>query len=303
MNKIFVIGFNKTATTTFHNIFLKNNLKSQHSNKWNLQKFDCFSDNIEMNDNFKILYNKYPDADFILNTRTLKKWIISRFKHGNAIAIKNKKFKKNWAWPPTEELVKKWIIERETYYSDVLNFFKDKPNKLLIINIDQPNWEEFLYSHFNFQIKNIDPQNIRQNTDKINYMINIIGKTFKKLKYTQNMKNRILLLNNHNYLHIYKNNIFKNDNIENHDLENHDLENNDIGNNDVENNDVENDDGENNNVENNNVGNDDVENDNIENNDVENNNVGNDVENNDVENNNVGNDDVENNDVENILRL
>lgn len=209
MVKIFVIGFNKTATTTFHHIFLKNNLKSQHSNKWNLEKFDCFSDNIEMNDNFKILYNKYPNAHFILNTRSLKKWIISRFKHGYLISTKNEKLKKNWAWPPTEKLVKEWIIERETYYSDVLNFFKNKPNKLLIINIDQPNWDEFLYSHFHFKIKNINPQNVIDKSAQINYIISIISKVFIELKYTENMKNRILLLNNHNYLQIYKNNILR----------------------------------------------------------------------------------------------
>ena len=46
-NKYFVIGFNKTATTTFHNIFLENNLRSQHvtPNKggWvKMDKYDCF---------------------------------------------------------------------------------------------------------------------------------------------------------------------------------------------------------------------------------------------------------------------
>ena len=39
--KYFVIGFNKTATTTLHNLFLKNNLKSQHkkSQFWDTSKY------------------------------------------------------------------------------------------------------------------------------------------------------------------------------------------------------------------------------------------------------------------------
>ena len=44
MGKIFVIGFNKTATTTFHKLFLANKLKSEHKTVWHPEKFDCFSD-------------------------------------------------------------------------------------------------------------------------------------------------------------------------------------------------------------------------------------------------------------------
>ena len=40
-DKYFVIGFNKTATSTFHNLFLKNNLKSQHITKWEIEKYKC----------------------------------------------------------------------------------------------------------------------------------------------------------------------------------------------------------------------------------------------------------------------
>ena len=75
--KYFVIGFNKTATTTFHNLFLKNNLTSQHSTRWNTDKYACFSDNGPVN-NYKELDLKYENSIFILNVRELDKWLISR---------------------------------------------------------------------------------------------------------------------------------------------------------------------------------------------------------------------------------
>lgn len=84
-NKYFVIGFNKTATSTFHNLFLENNLTSQHfglsKSKWNTDNYQCFSDNGNLH-NYKELDLKYENSIFILNVREIDNWLISRFKHG-----------------------------------------------------------------------------------------------------------------------------------------------------------------------------------------------------------------------------
>ena len=80
-NKYFIIGFNKTGTNTLHQLFLKNNLKSQHSGKWRLEQYQCFSDSEDIY-RFEDLDKQYENSIFILNTRSLQKWIISRFKHG-----------------------------------------------------------------------------------------------------------------------------------------------------------------------------------------------------------------------------
>ena len=77
-SKIFVIGFNKTASSTLHKLFKVNNLKSQHTTNWDLPNYDCFSDNGNLND-FKKLDNLYKDSIFILNTRNLTNWLSSRF--------------------------------------------------------------------------------------------------------------------------------------------------------------------------------------------------------------------------------
>ena len=84
IEKIFVIGFGKNATTTFHEMFLQNGLKSQHEQLyWDTKKYDCFSDGGEKRD-LKKLYKEYPNAIYILNTRSLEQWLLSRLKHNYA---------------------------------------------------------------------------------------------------------------------------------------------------------------------------------------------------------------------------
>lgn len=94
-DKYFVIGYNKIGTCTFHNLFLKNNLKSQHtkSEYWNISKYDCFSDITSDHHIWKELDKKYENTIFILNVRYMDKWLISRFKHG----LRADK-KPNWAF-------------------------------------------------------------------------------------------------------------------------------------------------------------------------------------------------------------
>ena len=130
-NKYFIIGFNKTGTNTLHQLFLKNNLKSQHSGKWRLEQYQCFSDSGDIY-RFEDLDKQYENSIFILNTRSLQKWIISRFKHGL-----RKKKKPNWAYPPTQEKALRWISERESLHVRLLKYFSKDPNKLIIINIEK----------------------------------------------------------------------------------------------------------------------------------------------------------------------
>lgn len=107
--KVFFIGFNKTATTSFHELFAGSGYKSYHHNLdgWNLalnmeknslagkailagfDDADAYSDltylsdahYIEGNRYFEALHAEYPDAYFILQTRNEDDWIRSRFNH------------------------------------------------------------------------------------------------------------------------------------------------------------------------------------------------------------------------------
>ena len=188
--KYFVIGFNKTATSTFHYLFIKNKLKSQHkkSEIWNTSKYDCFSDITSGHDIWKKLDKKYKNAIFILNVRELDKWLISRFKHGlrfKKIQGKEKKNYSNWAYPCTQELCRKWINMREKTHLEILNYFSERTNKLIIINIDRKGWEKFLCSQLNFNNYNIDSKNINktENIEEHRNIVKIVDETLTKINY------------------------------------------------------------------------------------------------------------------------
>jgi len=211
MSKIFVIGFNKTATSTFHKLFLKNNLKSQHDTVWQINNFDCFSDNGDLN-NFKKLDMDYPNSIFILNTRSLDKWLISRFQHG----VADKKLyglETNWAYPCTSELCKSWINYRETYYLDILNYFKKKPDKLIIVNIEKDNWLQFISLNLGFKVHNVDAENVsnkNKNTEEYKNILNVVNNTFTEISYDDKERKNILFRDPiiiKPYLKMYKNNI------------------------------------------------------------------------------------------------
>ena len=202
-DKYFVIGFNKTATSTFHNIFLKNNLTSQHNgDNWNTDKFQCFSDNGNFM-NYKQLDVKYKNSIFILNIRELDKWLISRFKHG----LSTKK-KPNWAYPYTYELCKSWIDQREKFHIEILDYFSNRPNKLIIVNIDKPDWVNYICSQLNFNNKNISSKNVRPtkyNNNEHQQIINLVNETLEKHNYdkkTTLFPNKELL---NKYKEIYNN--------------------------------------------------------------------------------------------------
>lgn len=99
--KIFVIGFNKTATTSIAHLCCLNGFKSQHGfvvYEWSheeqkvkrLKQFETslwrtedhsiqvFADGRSIYE-FKKLDKKYKNSVFILNTRPLKSWLLSRF--------------------------------------------------------------------------------------------------------------------------------------------------------------------------------------------------------------------------------
>ena len=209
-SKIFVIGFNKTATTTIHKLFITNNLKSQHSTDWDLPNYDCFSDNGNLHD-FRQLNNLYKDAIFILNTRSLTNWLISRFKHGRRQSERLNR-NKNWAYPCTTKLALQWINDRDMYYLQVLEYFKDMPNKLIILSIEDPNWKQFISDELGIHNAVFQNRNVIELDDNEYYthIVNCINEAFEKLNYTNKERDLLLFVSDNQtnqYLDMFKNNI------------------------------------------------------------------------------------------------
>lgn len=213
--KFFIIGFNKCATTTIDCLFKNNNISSYHYGQkhkiqnWRdlLDKYKCFSDIVFDIKTIKELDKKYPNSLFILNTRGLKKWIISRFEHGAYNAIILKKGSHDY-YPFSEELMISWIKKRNNYYKDVLEYFKNNSHKLIILNIEGNEWENYLLEKLNFKI-NIDYRaNVNERSNYYPLICKLVDQTFENLKYTNEMQNQLLLDNDLNdyYLKMYENN-------------------------------------------------------------------------------------------------
>ena len=155
-NKIFIIGFNKTGTRTLHKYFAWNGIMSIHHsrgllartihknrNKRNmLGKFCIFKVYSDMEDvteqnyahvtYFKKLDRKYPDSKFILNIRNVDNWINSRNNHGTYTQRCCKILNLT-----KEEINKKWRNDFYNHKNNVIKYFSDKPNKLLIFDIEK----------------------------------------------------------------------------------------------------------------------------------------------------------------------
>ena len=230
-DKYFCIGFNKTATTTLHNLFIKNKLKSIHgkSEVWDTSKYDCFSDITSGDTSWKKYDKEFKNAIFILNVRELDKWLISRFKHGirrlhkfqelkknNEILIKkvsnlygngmdnlleaknllekshneiDKIIFKHWAYPCTHELCRDWINLREKVHKEILDYFSEQPNKIIIVNIDREGWINYLCRQLNFKKNPSHARNategkrVRETDDEHNNIIKIVNETLEQLNY------------------------------------------------------------------------------------------------------------------------
>jgi hypothetical protein len=136
--KVFVIGFNKTASTSLHYLFMSLKLKSYHGPKWRkhndielLQKYDCFSDGTPRD--LAELDRSFPGSRYILNVRDLEGWIYSRLAH-----IERRKEKgiptRSPTWDNTEYAIKHWIQTRNNYHLFVLSYFSNRPEDILVVN-------------------------------------------------------------------------------------------------------------------------------------------------------------------------
>ena len=136
--KIFAIGFNKSGTSSLHALFHELGRPSFHGVEWRscedmaiFHEYDCFSDGIP--EDLPKLDRYFPDSKFILQVRELDGWIFSRLGH----IAKEKRKGSHVAteyWDVTDSAVKTWILQRNRYHLDVMDYFSRRPEDLLIVN-------------------------------------------------------------------------------------------------------------------------------------------------------------------------
>ena len=143
--KIFCIGHNKTGTSSLHTLFKKYGMSSCHGkySEWKMEdprfhEYQCFSDG--ENHDFRNLDRHFPGSKFVLTSRKLEDWLISRVRH---IEIRRTLGKTGWMRKEYEsgarEAIEGWINTRAQYHSEVFSYFKDRPTDFLTINIcDSP---------------------------------------------------------------------------------------------------------------------------------------------------------------------
>ena len=166
MNRLFIIGMNKTATRSLHYLFklsgyacvhwdhgklaytIEQNTKSGRDPIEGYESYHVFSDMeggydqpvVESYRYFKQIYGAHPEATFLLNYRDVDDWLRSKQRHdikhyGYPIYLQH--YKKHLNLKTDEEVLNHW---RRCYYAHtagVLDFFADKPQSLVLFNLDR----------------------------------------------------------------------------------------------------------------------------------------------------------------------
>lgn len=158
---VFIIGFNKSATTALHILLKDSGLPSVHWDHGTLaktmllnccnnrpiftgydDKFRVFSDmtfrtprwRFEANSLFRIMDVDYPDSYFIYNTRNLQDWIQSRASHRGTIdgetllQLEMRLFKAD----NPQRIFDKWRKERKQFEKEIRDYFSGYPRFLEI---------------------------------------------------------------------------------------------------------------------------------------------------------------------------
>jgi hypothetical protein len=195
--RVFQIGFSKCGTISIAEFFRDNGIATIHHDFGNLavsmhenalhnkplipehyQQYYVFTDMERMDADpiisipilyFKELDKQYPGSKFILNTRNKEAWLRSRSKHlfnvftQTSLLNESAKILKL----SEQEVVEHWSQEWDDHHAAVLEHFKDRPQDLLVFNIDTDKADKliaFLQGNFKLNAKYYGHKN--RTTDK-----------------------------------------------------------------------------------------------------------------------------------------
>lgn len=165
--KIFQIGFSKCGTVTLAVFFRNNGVRAVHHDYGKLalsmyqnylngkpiidpiyQDYIVYTDmeNMFINPNinigmlmFKELDKQYPGSKFILNIRDKKAWLKSRSLQPLNIHDQTTILELNAKLQNTskDQILTQWSYEWDKHHQAVIEYFKDRPNDLIVFNIEQ----------------------------------------------------------------------------------------------------------------------------------------------------------------------
>lgn len=185
--KVFAIGFNKCGTTSLHSLFSNLGLPSYHGEDWRectnfklLDAFDCFSDGIPAD--LAVLDSRYSNAKFILQLRDARSWVYSRLGH-IAREKKRDEFRGHLEWDETSGAVEAWIRKRNDYHLYVLDYFKNRPEDLLLVNFISDSSAATKVANFLGYSGNFDRpnENVRPNKSYAQKHIDLVSSAVDKL--------------------------------------------------------------------------------------------------------------------------
>ena len=154
-NKVFCLGFHKTGTTSLAEALKQLGYRVTGPNGVNdpnieknvlpmaydlIEKFDAFQDNP-----WPIIYKKidknYPDSKYILLLRNSDAWIKSIINHFGQEKTPMREWIYGVGCPEGNEEI--YINRFEKHNADVLNYFKNRPEDLLVMELAKGDgWEK-----------------------------------------------------------------------------------------------------------------------------------------------------------------
>jgi hypothetical protein len=186
--KLFFVGFNKTATSSLHNLFQKNGYSCIH---WEareiflakqmqmnfdasmpilqgIDEFNVYSDFtfvsnervVEGNKFYKELHNEYSDSWFILNVRDTDSWLLSRLRHPTFAERYASAMGMN-----IPELIDYWRKLKTETETEIIKYFEGY-SKFGIFDIQSDTYEDlakllapdFVLNDTSFEIWNVTPK-------------------------------------------------------------------------------------------------------------------------------------------------
>ncbi len=198
INKIFCIGFSKTGTTSIgkaleilgYKKYQRDIPIMDYIKKENYKKLFNI---VEQNDAFEdmpwaLVYKKvdkqFPNSKFILTVRDKNRWINSMIKH----FWKKKKKNSKWIYGKDNPIGNEKIYTKvyENHIKEVKNYFKERKNDLLVLNLKEKNKWKKICEFLGKEIPKIEfPHKNKTNT------ILKLKRTFGRNKIINKLKKKV----------------------------------------------------------------------------------------------------------------